>query len=263
MDIRLVKQASTIAVTVTATLLTGCATTSGNVSSKPVAHQEQAKESVISRKITVHTEKTIKQNWGPNRLFALIEPKGDRWELISVSTRYPARREQQEIFLITKDLSSWETTVANEKYCGKDDSVRYSVCTSALATQRIDSTTIVGGALAALMTGGISLIASGKSMQYDKDALSRAVLSIPEEQATAVVTEYIAADSAKMQRESVEKAKLQKACLESYTAGTQHLNDAASRAQAAAQAGKQLGLSERAIIANSQMRLSSFSACPY
>ena len=261
MDIRLVKQASTIAVTVITTLLTGCATTSGNVSSKSVTQEEQAHGSATSRKITVHTEKTIKQNWGPNRLFALIEPKGDNWELISVSKIYPARREQQEVFLITKDLSSWETTVANEKYCGKDASVGYSVCTSSLAKRQIDSTTIVGGTLAALMTGGLSLIVPGKSMQYDKDALSRAVMSIPEEQAKAVVAEYIAADAAKTQREIEEKAKRQKDCLESYNAGTQRLNEAAAQAQAAAQAGKQLSLSEQAIIANSQMRLSSFSAC--
>lgn len=261
MKIQLVRQASTIAAAVIATLLAGCATTSQSVSSKSVAQQEQTNGSASSRKITVHTGKTIKKNWGPDRLFALIEPKGDRWELIGVSTTYPARKEQQEIFLITKDLSSWETTVANQKNCVKEDNVSYSVCTSVLATRRIDSATIVGGALAALMTGGLSLIVPGKTLEYDEDALRRAVMSVPEEQAKAVVAEYIAADAAKTQREIEEKAKRQKDCLESYNAGTQRLNEAAAQAQAAAQAGKQLSLSERAIIANSQMRLSSFSAC--
>lgn len=262
MSIPFVKYAPAIAVTTLVTLMAGCTTTGGGTSYSPSAQQAEDRKAAASRKVTVNTAESIKKNWGASRLFALIEPKGDEWVLVSVSEKYPVRKDQQEIFLVTRDLSLWETTIPNEKSCQTQDRAGYSVCSSVLARERnISDPEIGASALAASMTGKE---AAGKSMHYDPEAVSRAVMSISEGQAKAVVATFFTAQAAEKKRKADEERAQRRAdCVERYEAETRELNAAAARARAAMNAGKQLSLAERADIARAQTRMSAFSSCSF
>lgn len=208
----------------------GCTTTTPPAASSLAADQS-------TRKVQVNTARTIKDNWVRGRLFAVIGPKGDSWELISVHTTYPARSKQQEVFLITRDLAAWETTIAPEKSC-TDGETGYSVCTSSLAKRGFFG-----------------------AKHYDATSVRKAVNSISEEQARVVIAAFIAAETASNRREEEEQAKRQAACYERHNARTREIEAAAGPAMAAAIAGKQLNLMEHTNILRAQQHVSANVAC--
>lgn len=208
----------------------GCTTTTPPAGSSLAADQS-------TRKIKVNTARTIKDNWVRGRLFAVIGPKGDSWELISVHTTYPARSNQQEVFLITRDLAAWETTIAPEKNC-TDGETGYSVCTSVLAERGFFG-----------------------AKHYNATSVRQAVKSISEEQARAVIAEFIATETASNRREEEEQAKRQAACYERHNARIREIEAAAGPAMAAAIAGKKLNLMERTNILRAQQVVSASVAC--
>lgn len=214
----------------TAILIAGCASRSASPSAD--SNTEGA-----NRTVKVNTAKTVRDNWVPGRLFALIEQQGAAWKVVSVHTTLPARKDGQEIFLITRDLKIWETTIPPERSCSSSES-GYSVCTSSLATSGFFST-----------------------KRYDPAAVRSAVNSIPEEQAKAVVAQFITAETTEIKRADAERAQRQAACRERYDAETRRINDEAGAAQAAAIAGKRLDLMEQTAIRRAQQRMSSFGTC--
>lgn len=232
--------------------LAGCATAPSNGTS-------DIKASLNNWAVKVSTESSLKKVRDPNALYALISPQPNGWELISVSRgSYPARSGQQEIFRVSEDLSLWETTIPSSKYCNFKDKTGYSVCTSALAKRDMSASELVGGAAAAVLTVGVSLLADGKTMLYDENAIRAAVNSISEAPAHAQVARLFAAEEAAKkawEAAAPERDEARAACVERYQEETRRLEAMAAPAIAAAQAGKKLSLLERTYIAQAQMRL--------
>ncbi|MDR2327203.1 MAG: hypothetical protein LBE51_17605 [Acidovorax sp.] len=212
--------------------IAGCATA-------PSPAALSASTSLQGRAVTVNTARSIRNNWGGDRLFALIESKGDRWELLRVSASYPQRARQQEVFLVTRSLGQWETTIPPQKHC-QDDEVEYSVCTSILSKSGFF---------------GVK--------RYDFATVKQAVNSIPDQQAQAVMAQFISAESSAADRKYEQNLKSWTACAERYRADANETEQAAGKAMAAAIAGKQLSAMDMNAIRRSQHQQSFESVCGF
>ena len=140
---------------------------------------------------------------------------------------------------MTRNLGQWETTIPPQKHCqnGEED---YSVCTSLLSESAFF---------------GVK--------RYDPTAVKQAVNSIPEEQAQAVVAQFIRAETAIAQRRAEQQAKSWEACATSYRADARELEQAAGKAMAAAIAGEQLSPADMSMIRRMQQRQSIESVCGF
>jgi hypothetical protein len=216
----------------TAASVAGCATA-------PSPAAPSASPGQQGRAVKVNTTHSIRNNWGGDRLFALVESKEDRWELLRVSESYPQRVRRQEVFLVTRNLGEWETTIAPQKYCQDGEEV-YSVCTSILS-----KSTLFG------------------VKRYDFTMVKQAVNSIPEHQAQAVMAQFISAESRAVDRKYEQNLKSWTACAERYRADANETEQAAGKAMAAAIAGKQLNAMDMNAIRRSQHQQSFESVCGF
>lgn len=216
----------------TVAIVTGCATA-------PLPAGTNAAASQSGRAVKVNTANSIRLNWGGGRLFALVESKGDRWELVQLSESYPRREGQQEVFLVTRDLAKWETTIAPDKLC-QDEETGYSVCTSLLSKPAFF---------------GVK--------RYDFAAVKQAVNSIPEQQAQAIVAQFISAKAEAANRKYEQDLKRWTTCSQRYSADTNQIEQTASKARAAAIAGEQLSLVDMTAIRRAQQRQSIATVCGF
>lgn len=230
---------TTVSVLLKAMLVTGTALAVGGCSTAPSPAEPGAHTGHSGRAVIVNTARSVRNNWGDGRLFALVESKGDRWELIRVSASYPRREDQQEVFLVTRNLSHWETTISPEQLC-KDGETGYSVCTSLLTKPGFF---------------GVK--------RYDFAAVKQAIDSIPQPQAQAVVTQFTNAEAAATARRDEQQAKRWTACYESYKADTRVIEQAGGKAMAAAIAGEQLSPLDMIAIRRMQQRQSIESVCGF
>lgn len=222
-----------------ALLMGGVALAAGCTSVPSISPSRATNEEGIRRVVKVNTAGTIKNNWTVGRLFALIQQNGEKWELLSVDARYPIRQGTQEVFLITRDLKSWETTIPPEKYCDLVD-VGYTVCTSILAKSGLF---------------GVK--------RYDVESVKKAVYSIEFEQARAVVEGFIESETNAKKVADEEIGLRQTRCYERHKEESHQIYEAAGRAAAAAISGKQLGSLEMAQLRQGQQRMSATADCGY
>lgn len=216
-----------------AAVIAGCVTTTSKSQAEIQAQ--------YPRKVTFHTSESIQRAAQSERAFALISKRdgSDSWELISVTTRFPKTAAGQEVFRVSDDLLAWEIVVPRVKDCSKHDA-RYSVCYSQLATKDW-----LGYA------------------NYDTEAAIKAVNSIPEVQATAVMQHYLEAEDASAMSIYEAKRKQQAECYRQHDAGTHEIEAAGGKAMSAAIAGKLLTNEEMAAIRRTQLRMSSSSVCGF
>ncbi|KOC20028.1 hypothetical protein GL58_11025 [Comamonas testosteroni] len=228
-----IKVLKAVAVIGVAAVVAGCAT------SKAISQAEMQAQYV--RKVTLHTKESIQSAAHPERAFALIGMKegSDQWELIRVSTRFPEMRTGQEVFRVSDDLKQWETVTPRLADCSKS-SRSYSVCASTLTTKDW-----LGYA------------------NYDSEAVLKAVNSIPDEPAKAVMQSYLDAEDAAALSKYEEKREEQAACYASHDVGSREVEAAGGRAMAAAIAGKPLRPEEMAAIRRAQQRMSASSVCGF
>lgn len=215
-----------------ASFITGCGTA-------PSTREPSAATNKPGRAVVVNTAKSVRNNWGGGRLFALVESKGDRWELVQLSESYPRRDGQQEVFLVTRDLAKWETTIAPDKLC-QDEETGYSVCTSLLSKPAFF---------------GVK--------RYDFAAVKQAVNSIPEQQAQAIVAQFISAKAEAANRKYEQDLKRWTTCSQRYSADTNQIEQTASKARSAAIAGEQLSLVDVTAIRSAQQRQSIATVCGF
>lgn len=222
-----------------ALLLMGVAASIAGCATAPLPAGTSAAAGQSGRAVKVNTANSIRLNWGGGRLFALVESKGDRWELVQLSESYPRREGQQEVFLVTRDLAKWETTIAPDKLC-QDEETGYSVCTSLLSKPAFF---------------GVK--------RYDFAAVKQAVNSIPEQQAQAIVAQFISAKAEAANRKYEQDLKRWTTCSQRYSADTNQIEQTASKARSAAIAGEQLSLVDMTAIRSAQQRQSIATVCGF
>lgn len=230
MSITMLKMAAVIGV---AAVVAGCA-------SKPRPQAEI--QAQYPRKVTLHTRDSIRNASRDGRPFAVISaqtPGSDTWELISVTTTFPQVAVWQEVFLVSDDLTKWETTVPRQKDCSKP-SAGYSICGSTLAKKDLLGNT-----------------------NYDAEAVIRAVNSIPDVQAKPVMQRYLEAEDVAQIAIYEQKSKEQAECYRLHDAGTREIEAAGGKAMSAAIAGKPLTPDDLIAIRRVQSRMSSSSACGF
>lgn len=228
--INFLKAAAVIGV---AAVVAGCAT------SKPRTQAEI--QAQYPRKVTLHTKESLQLVGDSERAFALIGKKdgSDQWELIRVSTFFPEMRAGQEVFRVSDDLRFWEATIPRLKDCSKPGR-GYSVCASTLVKKDW-----LGYA------------------NYDTEAVLKAVNSIPDEPAKAMMRRYLEVEDATQLAIYEQKNKEQTECYRLHDAGTREIEVAGGKAMAAAIAGKPLTPDDLIAIRRAQSRMSSSSACGF
>jgi len=231
---RNIKMGKTAALIGAAVMLVGCG-----------AHQPKKSQAEIQaqypRKVTLHTKESLQLVGDSERAFALISKKdgSDQWELIRVSTFFPEMRAGQEVFRVSDDLRSWEATIPRLKDCSKPGR-GYSVCASTLAKKDW-----LGYA------------------NYDTEAVLKAVNSIPDEPAKAMMRRYLEVEDATQLAIYEQKSKEQAECYRLHDAGTREIEATGGKAMAAAIAGKPLTNEDMVAIRRVQSRMSSSSACGF
>lgn len=223
----------TTAVIGVAVFFAGCATP------KPISQVEMQVQ--YPRKVTLHTQDSIRSASTEGKAFAVIGQvnNGGVWELISAAAKPPRVVAGQDVFLVSDDLKTWETTIPRFKDCSKS-SVGYSVCSSTLAQKDW-----LGYA------------------NYNAEAVVRAVNSIPDQQARAVMQQYLEEEDAVALSKYEEKRKAQAECYANHEASSREVEAAGGKAMASAIAGKPLKAEDMGAIRRVQQRMSASSVCGY
>lgn len=225
-----------IAVVGVAVAVGGCATTTTSPA-KSVSDLD-AKH---PRKVTLHTQDSLKSSFGAGKAFVLIRQgsASELWEIVSVTTKPPRVGTGQEVFLVSDDLKNWETTIPRFQDCSKSKSA-YSVCSSFLAHKDW-----LGYA------------------NYNAEAVVNAVNSISQDQAKAWMKSYLEAEDAATLATFQQKSKEQAECYASHEAGSREVESAGGKAMALAIAGKPLKPEDLAAIRRAQQRMSASNVCGY
>lgn len=228
--IKILKMAAPIAA---AAVLAGCAV--------PKSKTQVEIQAQYSRKVTLHTKESLQRVGDSERAFALIGKKdgSDVWELLRVSALFPKMQAGQEVFRVSDDLSSWETTVPRLKDCSKPGPA-YSVCASTLTTKDW-----LGYA------------------NYDTEAVLKAVNSIRDEPAQVMMRRYLDVVDANAKAVYEEKSKQQNECYADHNARTREIEEIAGKAMAKAIAGQPLDNTEMASIRRAQLRMSASGPCGF
>lgn len=178
-------------------------------------------------------------------MYALIELKGDHWELIAVSDRYIRRSgSNQEVFLVEKNLEDWETIPPQKSKCTSDKKNSYSACTSLLA--KYDESQ--------------SGLFSDKVAKFDDSAVKAAINSIPDEQAMPIFEVYIKDFNEKLERKrkaDIAREKQVIACEKEYNETTERLRKEAKIARAEIAAGAPYTNERKSAIAADAYRMTN------
>lgn len=228
-DLNLLKLLAAIG---TVALVNGCATTSTPRTDLQVQSP---------RKIKLHTADSLRNAWDQGKAFAVIGQvnNGASWEMISLTTKPPRVATGQEVFLVSDDLKAWESTIPRFQDCSKARPA-YSVCSSSLAQKDW-----LGYA------------------NYSAEEVVRAVNSIPDDQATAMMNQYLKAEDSAALAKYQEKKSEQAACYANHEAESREVELTGGKAMASAIAGKQLKPEEMAAIRRAQQRMPASSVCGY
>ena len=235
----------------TAAAIVGCA------APKPPDQNSATKAAIPTitpeRSVRYHMKSTLPdRRYAPDgKIYALIEQVGNSWDVVRYSKLYPYPQGRQEVFLITEDFKTWDTTIESEATCTKDRT-DYSVCISSLAQRDTRGTTLGGEAFAAVLSAGLTLVAGGRNMHYNAEAVQSAINSIPGS-AKDRLDELMGRAKAVQRVEEQQRAARKDECWRNATALEKEYQAAAVPARAKQAAGYMLTPIELAAVRKAQV----------